>query len=56
MTYSKKHRFYTVYLIAVLTGMRKGEILGLRWKDIGFEEKILYIRQIYDLKAVQSWG
>jgi integrase len=51
--HSKKHRFYTVYLIAVLTGMRKGEIVGLRWKDINFEEKIIYIRQIYDPKAKQ---
>lgn len=51
MKHSKKHRFYTAYLIALLTGMRKGEIVGLRWKDIDFEEKIIYIRQIYDLKA-----
>lgn len=49
--HSKNNRFYTVYLIALLTGMRKGEILGLRWKDIDFENKIIYIKQIYDLKA-----
>ncbi|WJE48936.1 site-specific integrase [Peribacillus frigoritolerans] len=51
--HSKKHRFYTVYLIALLTGMRKGEITGLRWKDIDFEQKIIYIRQIYDINAKQ---
>ncbi|MEH6948890.1 tyrosine-type recombinase/integrase [Bacillus sp. JJ634] len=51
--HSKKHRFYTVYLIALLAGMRKGEILGLRWKDIDFEQKVIYIRQIYDLNAKQ---
>ena len=33
--------------------MRKGEITGLRWKDIDFEQKIIYIRQIYDIKAKQ---
>ncbi|MFE4140377.1 tyrosine-type recombinase/integrase [Peribacillus sp. YIM B13472] len=51
--HSKKHRFYTVYLIALLTGMRKGEITGLRWKDIDFEQKIIYIKQIYDINANQ---
>jgi integrase len=33
--------------------MRKGEITGLRWKDIDFEQKIIYIRQIYDINAKQ---
>ncbi|WP_439948805.1 tyrosine-type recombinase/integrase [Bacillus subtilis] len=31
--------------ISVLTGMRCGEILGLRWSDVDFERKILTIRQ-----------
>lgn len=51
--HSKKRRFYTAYLIALLTGMRKGEITGLRWKDIDFEQKIIYIRQNYDINAKQ---
>ncbi|EAO9488579.1 tyrosine-type recombinase/integrase [Brevibacillus invocatus] len=33
------------FLLAVTTGMRQGEILGLRWKDIDFEEGVLYVRQ-----------
>jgi len=33
-------------LLAVTTGMRRGEILGLRWKDIDLDKKRLYIRQI----------
>ncbi|MFP7231906.1 site-specific integrase [Bacillus subtilis] len=31
--------------ISVLTGMRCGEVLGLRWSDIDIERKILTIRQ-----------
>ncbi|MEH7028690.1 tyrosine-type recombinase/integrase [Bacillus wiedmannii] len=38
-------RFYIVYVVALLTGMRQGEILALRWKDIDFKKRIIYIRQ-----------
>ncbi|CAH0118515.1 Putative prophage phiRv2 integrase [Paenibacillus sp. CECT 9249] len=31
--------------LALLTGMRQGEILGLRWSDIDFEHKVARIRQ-----------
>lgn len=42
----EEERFYlNVIKMAVFTGMRKGEILGLRKQDINFEEKKLYIRQ-----------
>ncbi|NSL68290.1 site-specific integrase [Bacillus toyonensis] len=46
--HSKRNRYYTAYLIAIFTGMRKGEILGLRWKDVDFDKKIIYVRQIFD--------
>jgi integrase len=39
-------RYYIGYVMALLTGMRRGEILGLRWEDVDFENGILYIRQI----------
>jgi integrase len=53
LKHTQNHRYYTVFLIALLTGMRKGEILGLRWKDIDFEQQIIYIRQIYDINGKQ---
>ena len=31
--------------MSLLTGMRQGEIMGLRWKDIDFERNIIYIKQ-----------
>ncbi|MFA2814969.1 tyrosine-type recombinase/integrase [Bacillus paranthracis] len=40
-------RYYIGYLMAVLTGMRQGEILGLRWKDVDLENGIIYIRQSF---------
>lgn len=33
---AKNHRDYLVIFTAVHTGMRRGEILGLKWKDIDF--------------------
>ncbi|HDR4901638.1 TPA: tyrosine-type recombinase/integrase [Bacillus cereus] len=38
-------RFYIACVIALLTGMRQGEIMGLRKSDIDFENRIIYIRQ-----------
>ena len=34
-----------VLALMVLTGMRRGEILGLRWEDIDFEKKLITIRR-----------
>jgi integrase len=27
-------RFYALYVLALSTGMREGELLGLRWQDV----------------------
>jgi integrase len=36
---------FIVFQLALSTGMRQGEILGLRWKDINIEKGMLYIQQ-----------
>lgn len=38
-------RLYPLYLLALTTGMRMGEILGLRWSDISFAKATISIRQ-----------
>ncbi|WP_369899774.1 tyrosine-type recombinase/integrase [Bacillus manliponensis] len=38
-------RFNISFLIAIFTGMRLGEILGLRWKDIDLGSNLLYVKQ-----------
>ena len=45
---AKDHRYYLVFYIALNTGMRKGEILGLKWEDIDFKAKRISVnRQVY---------
>jgi len=34
-----------LYVLAVTTGMRQGELLGLRWADIDVEHETLHVRQ-----------
>ena len=36
---------YTLILSAVLTGMRIGELLALRWKNVDFERKVIRVRE-----------
>jgi len=38
---------YTPILIACTTGMRRSEIVGLRWSDINFTEKTISVRHTY---------
>lgn len=41
----KEQANYFVILIALRTGMRIGEILGLTWDDISFRDKLIYVRK-----------
>ena len=40
----KDTRARTFLLIALHTGMRRGEIIGLMWQDIDFQEKMIHVR------------
>ena len=41
------HDLYPLFLLAVATGMRRGELAGLRWSDIDFDAARLTVnRQI----------
>jgi integrase len=37
--------YYTLLFVAVRTGLRRGELLGLRWKDIDFRARTLSVKQ-----------
>jgi integrase len=36
---------HIAYVLAIFTGMRRGEILGLRWSDIDYDKKTLQVVQ-----------
>lgn len=37
--------FYTIIYVAVYTGLRRSELLALRWKDIDLDEQVLQVRR-----------
>lgn len=45
LTYAKDHRFYNIFVVALETGMRIGELRGLYWSDIDFERRALHVRR-----------
>lgn len=49
-------RCYIGFLIALFTGMRQGEILGLRWKDFDMDNQTIYIRQTLTQEAELKAG
>ncbi|MBA3825800.1 MAG: site-specific integrase [Ktedonobacterales bacterium] len=44
------HRLEALFILAVTTGMRKGELLALHWKEVDFSKKKLSVR--YNLQMV----
>ena len=49
---AKDSRFFYVYYLAILTGMRLGELMGLRWTDIDFQNQVISIsRQAQAIKG-----
>ncbi len=46
------HKFATLYIVTLFTGMRQGEVLGLSWDDVDFYRgTILVRRQLRKLKG-----
>jgi integrase len=39
--------YYPLYLAAILTGMRQGELCGLRWKDVDLALGVASVRQTF---------
>lgn len=44
LEFAEKTVFYNLYVVALETGMRVGELAGLRWKDIDFEKNCINVQ------------
>lgn len=42
---AKNERMYHAFLLILFTGVRRGEALGLRWKDVDFENGLIHVKQ-----------
>ncbi len=47
---AKDDKFYAVFLLAIETGMRPEEYLGLQWKDVDFENGAISVRRALVVK------
>src|SRR5437867_12835755 len=47
VTAKRSSPYYRLYLTAILTGMRQGELLGLRWTDVDLATGSLAVRQTF---------
>lgn len=43
LDYAKDSYLYDLFLLALTTGMRSGELRGLQWQDIDFKNKVLHV-------------
>jgi integrase len=42
------HRWYPIWIFAVLTGMRRGELYALTWDQIDLEKNLILVHRSYD--------
>lgn len=47
LTIVKGHSLEALFVLAITTGMRRGEILALKWQDINFSQNSLQVRRIF---------
>ncbi|MDQ2905467.1 MAG: site-specific integrase [Chloroflexota bacterium] len=44
---AKGHSLEAIFVLAITSGMRRGEILALKWQDINFSQNTLQVRRIF---------
>nr|WSW45378.1 site-specific integrase [Streptomyces sp. NBC_01001] len=42
---ARRDPLYAAFVLAIAMGLRRGELVGLRWSDIDLDKRVLYVRQ-----------
>lgn len=50
----KNEKHFLPIFIAITTGMRQGEVLGLRWEDVDLDNKVISVQQQLKKKEVRD--
>jgi integrase len=49
--YESRDEWRRIWAVALLTGMRSGELFALKWNDVDWENKLININQSYNCRA-----
>ena len=55
MQYAERSYLCNLFQLAILTGMRNGEICGLLWSDVDFKNKVIHIRHTLTPNEGGGW-
>lgn len=47
----REHEWYPVWALAVMTGMRSGELFALEWSDVDFQKKIIRVSKSFHSRS-----
>ena len=50
---AQDHEWYHIWAMALLTGMRNGELYSLRWEDVDFDGGIIKVERSYNFKTAE---
>ncbi len=50
----EQHRWYSIYVLAIYTGLRQGELLGIHREDVDLERGIINVR--HQISAIRGQG
>lgn len=42
---ARRDPLYAAFVLAIAMGLRRGELVGLRWADVDLDKRVLYVRQ-----------
>ena len=51
LAFAHHHEWRHVWALALLTGMRNGELLALRWTDVDWEQKLITVSRSYNCRS-----